>query len=157
MRATVLGRGREPEGIARGGAGALGVDATSRSHAPEIGSGSSRRWTCSSTTLSVTVAEPSAWTRARRTAVSCWRSRTWVGGFPPEFLPHAFERFSRADQARSRGGAGLGLAIVDAIARAHGGTAQAENLAFGGVEVWLSLPSRLNDGDASGGDSRDVG
>jgi heavy metal sensor kinase len=78
-------------------------------------------------------------------------------GFPPEFLPHAFERFSRADQARSGGGAGLGLAIVDAIARAHGGTAQAENLAFGGVGVWLSLPSRLNDGDASGGDSRDVG
>ena len=42
-------------------------------------------------------------------------------GFPPEFLPHAFERFSRADEARPRGGAGLGLAIVDAVARAHGG------------------------------------
>ena len=42
-------------------------------------------------------------------------------GFPPDFLPHAFERFSRADAARTDGGAGLGLAIVDAVARAHGG------------------------------------
>ena len=33
-------------------------------------------------------------------------------GFPPEFLERAFERFSRADQARPGGGAGLGLSIV---------------------------------------------
>ena len=78
-------------------------------------------------------------------------------GFPPDFLPHAFERFSRADHARTGGGAGLGLAIVDAIARAHGGTAHAANADPGGVDVWLSLPSRLNEGDAAGGDSRDVG
>jgi len=61
-------------------------------------------------------------------------------GFPPDFVPHAFERFSRADAARSGGGAGLGLAIADAIARAHGGTAHAANAAEGGAEVWLSLP-----------------
>jgi heavy metal sensor kinase len=78
-------------------------------------------------------------------------------GFPPDFLPHAFERFSRADQARTGGGAGLGLAIVDAIAKAHGGTAHAANAEAGGLDIWLSLPSRLNDGDAPGGDSRDVG
>ena len=42
-------------------------------------------------------------------------------GFPAEFMPRAFERFSRADEARAGGGAGLGLAIVEAIARAHGG------------------------------------
>ena len=42
-------------------------------------------------------------------------------GFDAEFLPHAFERFSRHDEARGRGGTGLGLAIVDAIARGHGG------------------------------------
>jgi two-component system OmpR family sensor kinase len=78
-------------------------------------------------------------------------------GFPATFLPHAFERFSRGDPARSGGGAGLGLAIVDAIARAHGGTAHAANVESGGADVWLSLPSRLNDGDAPGADSGDLG
>jgi signal transduction histidine kinase len=61
-------------------------------------------------------------------------------GFPPEFLDAAFERFTRADSARSRGGAGLGLAIVDVIARAHGGTASATNRTGGGADVWISLP-----------------
>ena len=56
-------------------------------------------------------------------------------GFPPDFAPRAFERFSRADEARSGGGAGLGLAIVAAVARAHGGSVDAE-----GAEVALSIP-----------------
>jgi two-component system OmpR family sensor kinase len=45
-------------------------------------------------------------------------------GIPATFLPHIFERFARADSAREHTGgeSGLGLAIVDAIARAHGGT-----------------------------------
>ena len=43
-------------------------------------------------------------------------------GFPPGLLDHAFERFVRADEARtSTGGVGLGLALVDAIVTAHGG------------------------------------
>jgi heavy metal sensor kinase len=61
-------------------------------------------------------------------------------GFPPEFLPLAFERFSRADEARTSGGTGLGLAIADAIARAHGGSAHAANREARGADVWLSLP-----------------
>ena len=63
-------------------------------------------------------------------------------GFPPDFLPSAFERFRRADDARSRdaGGAGLGLAIVGTIAAAHGGTVAATNRAEGGACVRLSLP-----------------
>ncbi|MFD4323703.1 sensor histidine kinase [Nocardioides sp. NPDC058538] len=44
-------------------------------------------------------------------------------GFPPALVPHAFERFTRADEARQRdGGAGLGLALVHAIVTSHGGT-----------------------------------
>jgi heavy metal sensor kinase len=61
-------------------------------------------------------------------------------GFPGAFIPTAFERFTRADPARSRGGAGLGLAIVAAIASAHGGTAEARNGPRGGADVWISLP-----------------
>jgi two-component system, OmpR family, sensor kinase len=60
------------------------------------------------------------------------------GGFAPEYLPRAFERFSRPAGARG-GGAGLGLALVEAVAHAHGGTAGAEN-APGGADVWLRLP-----------------
>ena len=62
-------------------------------------------------------------------------------GFPPEFLPHAFERFSRADVARAGAGAGLGLAIVDAIARAHGGTAVARNKPEGGALIVVRIPA----------------
>ena len=61
-------------------------------------------------------------------------------GFAPDFLPVAFERFSRADPARSRGGTGLGLSIVRLIAQAHGGTADAANQSGGGADVWVSLP-----------------
>ena len=61
-------------------------------------------------------------------------------GFAPEFLGRAFERFSRADAARSRGGTGLGLAVVDGIAVAHGGEAGVSNRASGGADVWLSVP-----------------
>jgi signal transduction histidine kinase len=61
-------------------------------------------------------------------------------GFPADFVAQAFQRFTRADQARRRGGAGLGLSIVAVIARAHGGTVGARNREQGGADVWLAVP-----------------
>ena len=63
------------------------------------------------------------------------------GGFPPELMEQAFERFARLDQARSRGGSGLGLSIVCAIAEAHGGSAHLANVNGSGADVWVSIPS----------------
>jgi signal transduction histidine kinase len=62
-------------------------------------------------------------------------------GFPADFLPHAWERFARADSARGEGGTGLGLAIVRSISEAHCGEAHATNLAVGGADVWIALPA----------------
>lgn len=62
-------------------------------------------------------------------------------GFAPEFRARAFDRFSRGDEARSGNGSGLGLSIVELVARAHGGAADAHNRAGGGADVWLSLPA----------------
>jgi signal transduction histidine kinase len=66
-------------------------------------------------------------------------------GFPAEFLPRAFERFSRPDEARSGHGAGLGLALAHAIAVAHGGSAGAANRATRGADVWLAIPAAPDD------------
>ncbi len=54
-------------------------------------------------------------------------------GVPAESLQRIFDRFARADLARTRaaGGAGLGLAIVDAIVKAHGGSATVANTPYG--------------------------
>ncbi|HEX2703846.1 MAG TPA: ATP-binding protein [Solirubrobacteraceae bacterium] len=67
------------------------------------------------------------------------------GGFPEDFLPHAFEPFTRADPARSGEATGLGLSIVLAIAAAHGGSAGAENRPSGGAHVWVALPREALD------------
>ncbi len=64
-------------------------------------------------------------------------------GFPAEFLPRAFDRFSRPDDSRDRraGGTGLGLAIVRSVVEAHGGTVRAFNRDGGGASVRVWLPS----------------
>ena len=61
-------------------------------------------------------------------------------GFPPGSLPHVFDRFYRADTARSGPGSGLGLAIVRELAAAHGGSAHAEQVAPHGARVSVVLP-----------------
>jgi signal transduction histidine kinase len=65
-------------------------------------------------------------------------------GFPDSLLPVAFDRFTRAEAARGHdtgAGAGLGLAIVAAIVRAHGGTITASNgPPLGGASVVVRLP-----------------
>ena len=61
-------------------------------------------------------------------------------GFPLEFRSRAFDRFRRADGARSGGGSGLGLSIVELVAGAHGGTVGLGEPPAGGADVWISLP-----------------
>ncbi|HEU5016318.1 MAG TPA: ATP-binding protein [Roseiflexaceae bacterium] len=63
-------------------------------------------------------------------------------GIAPDDLPHIFDRFYRADRARTSrsGGAGLGLAIVKWIAEAHGGRVQVESAPGRGSTFTLVLP-----------------
>lgn len=63
-------------------------------------------------------------------------------GIPPAALPHLFERFYRADSARThdRRGSGLGLSIVQEIIRLHGGTITAANRPAGGAVFTVRLP-----------------
>jgi two-component system OmpR family sensor kinase len=62
-------------------------------------------------------------------------------GMPQQFIPIAFDRFSRPDVSRtgSTGGSGLGLALVQAIAAAAGGSAALENIARG-LRVTVHIP-----------------
>ncbi|MCY3659001.1 MAG: HAMP domain-containing sensor histidine kinase [Caldilineaceae bacterium] len=69
-------------------------------------------------------------------------------GVKEEDLPRIFERFYRADKARTQtggNGSGIGLAIVRSLVEAHGGRAFAANIEPNGlrVSVWLPPPSQL--------------
>ncbi len=84
-------------------------------------------------------------------AISLFRDGDWacfeVGdtgiGIAPEHLPHIFDRFYRVDMARSRsrGGAGLGLALVKEITERHGGKVKVTSEPGKGsiFTVWLKL------------------
>ncbi|HUY72456.1 MAG TPA: HAMP domain-containing sensor histidine kinase [Gaiellaceae bacterium] len=62
-------------------------------------------------------------------------------GLEPEALGRMFERFWRADRARSSAGMGLGLAIARGLVEAHGGRIWAENRSEGGARVSFTLPA----------------
>lgn len=63
-------------------------------------------------------------------------------GVDESALPHLFERFYRAPAARAAPGAGLGLALVERVAAAHGGRAAAAPAAPHGLSVTVELPAR---------------
>jgi signal transduction histidine kinase len=97
------------------------------------------------------------------------RNGAWLrvanGGrrIPPDQVQRLFEPFRRlhgsrasaqpaaraSGQASARGGVGLGLSIVRAVARAHGGTTSAEALPDGGLAVTLTLPAAATSPDAT--------
>jgi len=60
---------------------------------------------------------------------------------PPERVTELFEPFRRAVADRTGGGAGLGLSIVHAVVRAHGGSVYADAVPGGGLSVTVRLPA----------------
>lgn len=64
-------------------------------------------------------------------------------GIPPEERERVFDRFTRLDEGRARdgGGAGLGLAMVRAIAERHGGTVEVSDASIGGARFVVRLPA----------------
>jgi hypothetical protein len=72
-------------------------------------------------------------------------------GIDPEFLPYLFERFSQGEAAatRTRGGLGLGLAIVRHLVELHGGTILATSAGLGlGARFDIRLPTLQSQADA---------
>ena len=67
-------------------------------------------------------------------------------GFDPEVCSHLFERRVKGKESN---GHGLGLAFVDAVARAHGGAVSAGNRECGGARIAVALPLAANEGSKS--------
>jgi two-component system phosphate regulon sensor histidine kinase PhoR len=61
-------------------------------------------------------------------------------GIAPDALPRIFERFYKADRARSGGGTGLGLSIARHLVEAHGGRIWAESMVNQGSIFYFSIP-----------------
>ena len=76
----------------------------------------------------------------RDTQVAIWVRDTGAG-IPAEDLPHIFERFYKADHARTGGGTGLGLAIAKHLVERHGGQIGAISQSGQGATVTFGLPS----------------
>ncbi|MBW1946074.1 MAG: sensor histidine kinase, partial [Deltaproteobacteria bacterium] len=62
-------------------------------------------------------------------------------GISPDDLSHIFERFYRGDPSRSQSGAGLGLSLAQAIARAHGGHIEVSSKPGQGSTFQITLPN----------------
>lgn len=77
-------------------------------------------------------------------AVQADRVAIWVrdtgAGIAPADVPHVFERFYKADRARSSGGAGLGLAIARHLVERHGGQIAVESAEGAGTTITFTLP-----------------
>ncbi|MGD8586255.1 MAG: ATP-binding protein, partial [Chloroflexota bacterium] len=67
-------------------------------------------------------------------------------GIPAAELPRIFERFYKADRARSSGGTGLGLAISKHLVEAHGGEIWAKSKEGKGSTFYFSLPVATDEG-----------
>jgi two-component system, OmpR family, sensor kinase len=63
-------------------------------------------------------------------------------GIPEDQMPMIFERFHRADTARTEGGAGLGLSIARQVAESHGGRIEARSTPGKGSTFTLLLPRK---------------
>ena len=87
--------------------------------------------------------------RGREVSVRVSEHDEWVDvrvsdtgiGIPRDQIPLIFERFYRADEARTAGGSGLGLSIARQIAEAHGGTVAVESKHDEGSTFTLRIPS----------------